>query len=196
MQEQELLAQAKSGNENAFEILLNNYKHLVSSIARRYFLAGGNGDDLIQEGMIGLFKAIKSYDATKNNNFEVYAKTVIERQIINAIKSDSSLKNNPLNNSLTLNFQGGIETKDDNVIYLKNHKHDPEKMVLGEFQVKHMLKQIKDKLSDFELKVLSEYLEGKSYIEIASKLSVTTKSVDNALNRIKTKLHFLKQNKD
>lgn len=196
MQEDKLLQLAKEGNENAFETLLNNYKHLVASVSRRYFLVGGNADDLGQEGMIGLFKAIKSYDPAKNNNFSQYAKTVIERQIINAIKSDNSFKNAPLNSSVQLNNQGGIETDYDNVIFLKSKHPDPEKIVFSEFEIKDLLKQIKDSLSEFEMQVLTLYLDGQTYIKIAQSLSVTPKSVDNALNRIKTKLVFLKKNKD
>lgn len=187
-----LLNQAKNGDDSAYEELLSSYKYLVTSISRRYFLTGGQTDDLLQEGMIGLFKAIKSFDSTKSDSFKAYAKTLIERQMINAIKSDNSYKHVPLNNSIALNSQGAIQTKDDNLVFLGNKTFDPERLVTNEHDVNNILKQIKQRLSELEYQVLTLYLEGRSYSDISQTLSINYKSVDNALNRIKSKLLFLK----
>lgn len=196
LSEDKLIALAKSGNEQAQEQLLNNYKQLVSFVARHYFLVGGDQDDLIQEGMIGLYKAINSYDETKNDNFGAYAKTLIEHQVINAIKSDSALKNSMLNQSLNLNNQGFVsyDDEDDSSIFVvPSNKLTPENLILSSEGTKNIAKEIKKVLSDYELKVLKLYLKGLNYNDIASVISATPKSVDNALNRIKTKLQFLKE---
>lgn len=194
--EDNLIKLAKSGNEQAQEELFNNYKQLVSFVARHYFLVGGDQDDLIQEGMIGLYKAIHSYDTNKNVNFSSYAKTLIERQVINAIKSDNALKNSMLNQSFTLNNQGFVSYDDENensTFTIPSTKNTPENMVLSDEGTKDIAKEIVKVLSDYELKVLKLYLKGLNYNDIAVQISATPKSVDNALHRIKTKLQFLKE---
>lgn len=194
--EDKLLELAKNGDEKAQEQLFNNYKQLVSFVARHYFLVGGDQDDLIQEGMIGLYKAINTYDATKNVSFGGYAKTLIERQVINAIKSDCALKNSILNQSITLNNQGFVTYDDDDensIFTIPSTKDSPENLVLSNEGTKDIAKEIIKVLSEYELKVLKLYLKGLNYNDIANKISTTPKSVDNALNRIKNKLQFLKE---
>ncbi len=193
--EEKLIDLAKKGNEEAQEQLLNNYKQLVSYVTRRYFLVGGDQDDLTQEGMIGLYKAINSYDANKNVSFINYAHTLIERQVINAIKKDSALKNYMLNQSVTLNNQGFINVNDDEDKWLSVSfsKNTPETMMLSNEDTKIIAQDIKNTLSKYELKVLKLYLRGLNYNDIAEQISATPKSVDNALNRIKNKLKFLKE---
>lgn len=193
--EDNLINLAKNGDEQAQETIFNSYKQLVSYVARHYFLIGGDQDDMIQEGMIGLYKAISSYDANKNTNFSAYAKTLIERQVINAIKSDSALKHHVLNQSFALNNQGFIKYDEDEecAFLVPSNKETPENIVLSSEETKDIATKIVKVLSEYELKVLKLYLKGLSYNDIAVKIGATPKSVDNALNRIKTKLQFLKE---
>ena len=197
MTEFELIKNAQSGNNEAIETLLNNHKQLVNFVTRKYFLVGGDNDDLLQEGMIALYKAINSFDLTKGIEFSTYAKTVIEHTIINAIKSDASNKNTMLNNSYGLTNQGQINFNDDFEFgyTVASNSLSPETKVISTEQTKDTVKQIKNCLSDYELKILKFYLKGYSYTQIATEIGVSSKSVDNALNRIKTKLNFLKENK-
>lgn len=197
MNEEEIIKKAQLGDNQAIETLLNSYKQLVNFVTRKYFLVGGDNDDLLQEGMIALYKAINSYDFKKNVPFNIYAKTVIERTIINAIKSDASSKNTMLNNSYGLTNQGQINFNDelDFGYTIESDNLSPELKVLSSEQTKDIVKQIKQVLSDYELKILKFYLKGLSYTQIATELGVGSKSVDNALNRIKSKLQFLKENK-
>lgn len=186
--ELKLIEDAKKGDDFAFEQLLKQYKNLVNSISRRYFLVGGDVDDLLQEGMIGLFKAVKTYNPNKNSSFASFANTVVERQIINAIKKANSQKNLPLSDYVALNHQGGIEGEEGSVYYLENVSANPEIKILKDDDVKQMLKTIYNLLSNFERKILEEYLKGYSYTQIAQNLHKSPKSIDNALNRIKNKL--------
>lgn len=196
MNEEEIIKKAQNGDNQAIETLLNKYKQLVNFVTRKYFLVGGDNDDLLQEGMIALYKAINSYDFSKGVSFVSYAKTIIERTIINLVKSDASNKNTLLNNSYSLTNQGQIDFSDDiDVGYMfQSNSLTPELQVLSSEQTKAIVKQIKNVLSDYELKILKFYLKGLSYTQIALELSVEPKSVDNALNRIKSKLQFLKEN--
>ena len=193
--EANLIANAKNGDDLAFEEILIQHKNLVNSICRRYFLIGGDVDDLLQEGMIGLFKAVKTFDSTKTASFKTYATTVVERQILNAIKKASSQKHSPLSDYVALNNQGGIDSESDNesgIYYIANvNSHSPEKLVLSNDGVKQLLKQISVVLSGYEKTILEHYLNGLTYSQIAKELNKTAKSIDNALNRIKNKLKFL-----
>lgn len=189
-----LIKKAKDGDEVAFEQLLINYKNLVNSICRRYYLIGGEQDDLLQEGMIGLFKAVKSFEESKGVNFTTYATTIIERQLINVIKKTNRQKNSPLNNYVELNNQGAIFTNDDKHFFVAKELTTPEAKVLAQENVKDMLLNISNALSPYEKTILEQYLEGFTYTQIAQNLHKSTKSVDNALNRIKNKLKFLNNN--
>ena len=197
MTEEELIKRAQSGDNKAIETLLNDHKQLVNYVTRKYFLIGGDSDDLLQEGMIALYKAINTFDFNKNVSFSSFAKTVIEHTLINAIKSDSSSKNVMLNNSYGLTNQGQINfSEDDDFGYMiASNDLTPETQVISSEQTKDIVKKIKNILSDYELKILKYYLKGLSYTQIAALLNVPSKSVDNALNRIKNKLNFLKENK-
>lgn len=197
MTEEELILLAQSGDNLAIEQVLNNHKQLVNFVTRKYFLVGGDSDDLLQEGMIALYKAINSFDVKKGVTFATYAKTIIEHTIINAIKSDSSNKNTMLNNSYGLTNQGQISFNDEFELgdMIASNDLTPEVQVISTEQAKDIIKQIKSCLSSYELKILKLYLNGLSHTQIASNLNVGQKSVDNALNRIKNKLNFLKENK-
>ena len=142
-----------------------------------------------------MYKAISSYDESKNPSFLAYAKTLIERQVINAIKSDSALKHHVLNQSFALNNQGFIsyDDEDDCTFIVPSNKETPENIVLSSEGTKDIAKEIVKVLSDYELKVLKLYLKGLNYNDIAVKIEATPKSVDNALSRIKNKLQFLKE---
>ena len=165
------------------EEILEQYKPLVMSIARRYYLVGAELDDLIQEGMIGLYKAINSYESDKNASFSTFANLCITRQIQSAIKNGNRLKNS---------FFKEIMNEDDVALQLLlSPQPNPEDKVILEEEYFLIKKEINEKLSQLEKNILNIYLTGKSYEEIAFKLGVTKKSVDNALNRIRNKLAYL-----
>ena len=190
-----LLERAKNGDEYAMEEILAQRKQLVNSVVRKYFLIGGDTEDLIQEGVYALFKAVRAYDKTKNSSFDAYAYMVIERRIISIIKSANSKKNLPLNEAVKVNNQGTISTddNDDGVGYMiSSADPDPENELLDNDSYNELMAKIKETLSVYENKVLELYLEGYNYNDIALKLDVLSKSVDNALNRIKNKLEFLR----
>lgn len=165
------------------EKLLESYKPLVISIARRYYLAGAELDDLIQEGMIGLYKGIITYDKNKNDSFTNYASLCIKRQIISAIKKSNSLKYSF--------FQDLINEDDFYINEIPAIDENPESKIIIKEDFSNLKQEILTKLTEFEKNVLKEYLNGKSYDEIALKLGLNKKSVDNALSRIRNKLNYL-----
>lgn len=167
-------------DEQSVENLLNEYKPLVSKIARQYFLMGGEIDDLIQEGMIGLYKAINSFDKTKNATFKTFATLCVKRQIQTAVKKSLSLKNSLFH-----------ELFDDSILDIidtPSAKENPEEKAISKEKYEFIKTEINQRLSGFEKDVLKKYLSGMSYENIAKSLSVTRKSVDNALSRIRIKL--------
>lgn len=178
----EVIKLAKSGDQNAMGQLLIENKPLVASIARRYFLLGGDQEDLIQEGMIGLFKAVNIYDVNKNDNFGTFAGKIIEREIISAIRKENTNKNQVLDNSVLLDDQ---DFKDDTY---------PELEVIQEENLKELTLHIDKQLSQLESKVMELYLKGYSYIDISEILKKSPKAIDNALTRIKNKLNHLRGN--
>ncbi len=182
IEEQELLNSAKK-SELAVETLLNSYKPLVSKIARQYFLVGGEIDDLVQEGMIGLYKAIQTYDESKNASFKTFASLCIKRRMQTAVKKQFTIKSSVFN-----------ELFDDEMLdYMEppSEKENPEEKAISKEKYEYMNKEIKTKLSDFEYEVLKKYLGGLSYVDIAKEYNVSKKSVDNALFRIRGKLTHL-----
>ena len=177
-----LLERAKNGDEYAMEEILAQRKQLVNSVVRKYFLIGGDTEDLIQEGVYALFKAVRAYDKTKNSSFDAYAYMVIERRIISIIKSANSKKNLPLNEAVKVNNQGTISTddNDDGVGYMiSSADPDPENELLDNDSYNELMAKIKETLSKYENEVLGLYLEGYNYNDIALKLDVSSKSVDN-----------------
>lgn len=177
-----LLQLAQSGSVDAVNELLATHKHLVVSIARKYYLIGGDKDDLIQEGMIGLFKAISSFNATQNDNFVVYAMTLIEREIISAIRHANTHAQQVLSESVLIDNDDELS---DNA--------SPESDLISEENTIEITHEINKKLSPFERQVVEYYLKGYNYLDIAKFLSRPSKSIDNALSRIKKKLEFLKE---
>ena len=191
MEDRELILKYRVGDDYALEVLLKQNKPLINQIARKYFLIGAEIDDLIQEGMIGLYRAVTTFDATKENSFKSYARVCIERAVINAIKSANSKKNLPLNQSISLSLNSSgcdDDDEDDVVAYVTWDNNDPESILLSRENYKKLFEKATQNLSVFEQNVLKLYLEGLSYSEIAEKLDKNEKSIDNGLTRIKTKI--------
>ena len=189
MNETELCAAAKAGDSNAVEALVGRYSRLVKTCARAYYLAGAEGDDLIQEGMLGLWRAVISFDPMRGVPFEAYAHTCISRRIYSAVRDARALKHEPLNQSISLEkplFEDNAESHPGNAAV-----SDPESLVIGMEEQAERLRRLRELLSVFEAQVLSLYLGGLSYDEIADRLKKPRKSVDNAIQRIKKKLKYL-----
>ncbi len=197
----ELINKAKNGDEIALNQLINKYKPIVSAIARKFFLIGAGIDDLVQEGMIGLYKAYLNYNEENHATFKTFANLCITRQIESAVKINNRNKNIPLNTYFSITNQGKVvvqskENLDDDVdeegIYISSQVLSPEEKILFKERFEEIDKVIDDALSDFEKQVLKLYITGCNYIEIAQNLKKDAKSIDNALNRIKIKLRFLR----
>jgi len=194
-----MVVRARSGEVECLETLMKRYKPLVSGIARGYFLVGGDIDDLIQEGMIGLYNAVTSFDVHSGASFKTFATLCVRRRVQSAIKSAIRLKNLPLNNSLSLNNQGMLiltrsidsEDDDDEAIYVVSSDQTPEQQLLNKEQLKSVTDEIGLLLSEQEYRVLVYYVKGLSYAQIADKTGATLKAIDNALSRIKSKLAHL-----
>ncbi len=188
LNDEELALQAKLGDEKAENILLEQYKSLVVKIARSYFILGGEMEDIVQEGMIGLYKAIKGYDNKKNASFKTFATMCIKHQIQSAIKTANAKKNAPLSNSVSL--QSFSENSDDEDFLPVNliFQISPDEKIINREEYKTLLENIKKMLSNKEMQVLKLYLKGYTYKEISNILKISEKSIDNSLSRIKTKL--------
>ncbi len=188
MTDEQVVALAKSGDQNAMEYIVSKYTGFVKMRSVPYFLAGAERDDLVQEGLIGLYKAIKSYDSGKRANFKTFAEVCVVRQMISAVKSSTRKKNSPLNHYVPIHGTENdtAETIHDAFVDLKNQ--NPEHIMIEKETVKGMEFEINKLLSDFENEVLGLYLSGVSYKKIAASLGREPKAVDNALSRIKKKL--------
>lgn len=190
--DEQLIEKIKAGEEEACSYLLERYRDLVNMKVSRYFIVGAEKDDIFQEGMIGLFKAIKTFDETKQNSFKTFANMCVERQLITAIKSSNRQKHMPLNSSLSLNISAYDNSEDENSTELMetfNNKtaEDPLETIMKKEYYKEMQNAITKHLSKFEKKVLERYIKGESYTVIAQKLDSPVKSVDNAIQRIRKK---------
>ena len=183
---------ARAGDEVALEHLLIRYKNFTRVKARSYFLVGADKEDIVQEGMIGLYKAIRDFQAERQSSFRAFAELCITRQIITAIKSATRQKHIPLNSYVSLNRPVSHEDGDQDrvlVDVLSTHTAaDPVELVISSEEVRSMQTSFSEILSDLEAHVLHLYLEGKSYQEIAAGLKRHVKSIDNALQRIKRKV--------
>lgn len=190
--DEELLELSKNGKENAENLLLERYKDLVVKIARSYFIVGGELEDIVQEGMIGLYKAIKNFSKDKKTTFKTFAITCIKHQIQSAIKTANTKKNSPLANSVSL--QSFSEKDDDSDDFLPVNlifQVPPDERVIDRENYESLIEIIKKALSKKEYEVLKYYLSGYSYKEISKILDINEKSIDNSLSRIKTKLKSL-----
>ena len=190
MEDEEIVQMANSNCPLALEYLINKYKNFVRSKARSYFLIGADRDDIIQEGMIGLFKAIRDYDKERLTSFKSFAEICITRQIITAIKSATRQKHIPLNSYVSLNKPIYEEESERTLIeFISGNKvDDPMELFIGREDMVIMEGKIGEILSKLEIDVLMLYIEGKTYQEIAMDLNREVKSVDNALQRVKRKL--------
>ena len=193
MPDEEVAMLAQRANEPALEYLLGKYKNFVRSKARSYFLIGAGHEDIVQEGMIGLFKAVRDYKPDKLSTFRAFAELCITRQIITAIKTATRQKHIPLNSYVSLNKPVYDEESDRTLIDLitAGRVTNPEDLVIGREEYIKMESQIGGMLSQLEMEVLSAYLSGKSYQQIAENLNRHVKSIDNALQRVKRKMEKL-----
>ena len=187
--DEEIIERIKSGDNNAQNYLLEKYSDLVNIKANKFFLIGAEDDDMFQEGMIGLYKAIKSFDLEKQNSFKTFANLCIERQLITAIKTSNRQKHIPLNSSFSLNLSAYDENDDTSVLEILDTKtvEDPLDTITKKEYYEFIESRIDKNLSTFEKQVLNRYVEGESYVDIANKLDTPVKSVDNAIQRIRKK---------
>jgi len=191
--DEELVDLACQGDLLAEEYLINKYKKLVKIKARSYFLIGADTEDIIQEGMIGLYKAVRNYQFKKLSSFKAFAELCITRQIITAIKSATRQKHIPLNSYISLNRPIYNEDSDRTLLDIVDNINinDPQDLFLNSEKLNNLKAKIKKILSDLERDVLESYLDAKSYQEIAVDLGRHVKSIDNALQRIKRKLELI-----
>ncbi len=185
--DEDFVIKAQSNDNEACEQILEKYKPMVLCISRAYFLLGGDKDDLVQEGMIGLYKAIISYSTEKAATFSTYANVCIRRQLCTAIKNASRKKHMPLNDYVSLSSFSGDEN-DDFSGFITMNLMNPEEIVISKERIEALYGSIDQKLSKLEKDVLFEFLKGRPYDKIAAKIGKESKAVDNALQRIRKKL--------
>lgn len=188
--DEEIVEEAKKGNVRAQEYLINKYESFVKVKAKSYFLIGADKEDIYQEGMIGLYKAIRDFKPDKLSSFKAFAELCVTRQIITAIKTATRQKHIPLNTYISLNKPIYDEESDRTLLDVISETKvaDPEEMIISREELKHIHNEIGEVLSGLEMEVLMSYLDGKSYQEIACDLDRHAKSIDNALQRVKRKL--------
>lgn len=190
MKDEDIVEVATTSDPRALEYLITKYKNFVRVKARSYFLIGADREDIIQEGMIGLYKAIRDYDRDKLTSFRAFAELCITRQIITAIKTATRQKHIPLNSYISLNKPIYDEESDRTLLDVISGAKitDPEELIISSEELYSMESKVVELLSDLEWEVLMAYLDGKSYQEIADELNRHVKSIDNALQRVKRKL--------
>ena len=190
MSDEDIVALCRNGDNVAEEYLLNKYKNFVRSKARSYFLIGADHEDIVQEGMIGLYKAIRDFRPDKLSSFRAFAELCITRQIITAIKTATRQKHIPLNSYVSLNKPLYDEESDRTLldVIIEGRATNPEELIIGQEDLSSINHKIDEVLSGLEQEVLRAYLDGKSYQEIADNLGRHVKSIDNALQRVKRKL--------
>jgi RNA polymerase sporulation-specific sigma factor len=188
--DEEVVKLSKGGDEIATEYLINKYKNFVRVKAKSYFLVGADREDIIQEGMIGLYKAIRDFRADKLSSFRAFAELCITRQIITAIKTATRQKHIPLNSYISLNKPIYDEDSDRTMLDILSGTKitDPEEVFISHELSDDLREKIQENLSELESQVLLSYLEGKSYQEMAKELNRHVKSIDNALQRVKRKI--------
>ncbi len=190
MTDEQVVKLAQDQDGAALEYLLNKYKNFVRTKARSYFLIGADHEDIVQEGMIGLYKAIRDYREEKLSSFRAFSELCITRQIITAIKTATRQKHIPLNSYISLNKPIYDEESDRTLmdVMAEEGLSNPEELIIDREDLSMIEGKIGQMLSDLEMEVLVRYMEGKSYVEIASEMNRHVKSIDNALQRIKRKL--------
>lgn len=190
LSDEDVVQFAYDGDEEATEYLIKKYKNFVRSKAKSYFLVGADREDIIQEGMIGLYKAIRDYRVERLTSFKAFAEICIKRQIITAVKMATRQKHIPLNSYVSLNKPMFEEECERTLIDLLSSlkMSDPEEVMINREKFQYLEQKMGELLSDLELDVLESYLEGKSYQEIARDMDRHVKSIDNALQRVKRKM--------
>ena len=196
MTDEKLIENIKQEDQKALDCLIERYNDVVSMKANRFFMVGAEKEDMIQEGMIGLYKAVKSYNTEKQNSFKTFANMCIERQLITAVKNSNRQKHIPLNSSISLNAAAYDDNEDMDKMDVLDVKtlDDPSDIIADREYFENIENKIKENLSEFELQVLYEYEKGKTYAAIAEKLNAKIKSVDTAIQRIRKKANKIKEN--
>lgn len=184
---------ARDFDGDALEYLLNKYKNFVRAKARSYFLIGADREDIVQEGMIGLYKAVRDYRPTRMTSFRAFAELCVTRQIITAIKTATRQKHRPLNSYVSLSKPAYDEESDRTMmdVISSSKISNPEDIIIGREDFSSIETKMGKILSPLEMQVLRKYIDGRSYYEIAEELDRSVKSVDNALQRVKNKLEKL-----
>ena len=196
MTDEKLIEIIKTEDQGALDCLIGRYNDVVNMKANKFFMIGSEREDMVQEGMIGLYKAVKSYDIEKQNSFKTFANLCIERQLITAVKNSNRQKHIPLNSSLSLNASVYEEDDDTTVMEVLDTKtvEDPLDIITKKEYFSSIETKIDESLSKFERQVLQHYKQGESYATIASKLNSKVKSVDTAIQRIRKKALKIKDN--
>ena len=193
--DEELISRLRSGEQTIMDHLLEKYKKLVKNKAKSMYILGADREDLIQEGMIGLFKAIRNYDFGRDASFYTFAELCVSRQMYSAIRASKSQKQMSLNTYISLNSMPFDSDGSENMaladVVSSGESGDPEELFLDKERVEYLERKIEEELSDFEKQVLDLYLTGMSYSQIAKVLGRDDKSTDNALQRLKAKIRKL-----
>ncbi len=187
-----LITRAREHDEEAMEELIRIFKPKVIAISREYFLVGADFDDLLQEGMIGLYKAIISYEGSRNHSFSAYASLCIHRQIQNAVKLANRKKNAPLNQYIPINYLGGVQAEDEPMTLIIKDDSDIEASFIAQETNAIVLSKVREILSAEQFALLQLFLNGDTYQHMADKTNKTTKQVDNMIQAIKKKLKTIK----
>lgn len=189
-----LIERLRAGESDVMDYLMEKYKHLVRMKANTMFLLGGDTDDLIQEGMIGLFKAVRDYKPDKDSSFATFASICVTRQIYKAVEAASRKKHGPLNTYVSLSVEDDTEGKGHLWQQpMASNTNDPEHMVINQEEMEQFLEKLNQSLSPLERQVMHLHLAGNNYHQIAKILEKSEKSIDNALNRMKNKITKLRQ---
>lgn len=194
LNDKEIVQAFQQGDEDAFNLLANKYEYLVCLKAKRYFLVGGDREDLLQEARLGLYKAARDFKAEGVSSFRSFADLCITRQLITAIKTSARQKHSPLNNALSLNIPRNSKRLKDDMILMEMLPHpqaiSPEKVTLESENKREREQKLQEILSTTEQEVFSLYMKGQTYMQIAQNLHLPQKTVDNALYRIKKKMKY------
>lgn len=192
MTDEDLIALFRDGDQEAMEFLLDKYKEMVLRKARSMYILGGDSDDLIQEGMLGLFKAVRDYDCGRDASFRTFAQLCVTRQLYTAVTASTRKKHLPLNTAISLSRplreNGGDEEEEFMDCLEADASSNPEEYIIGQEEMERLEEKIEKELSPLEKQVLELHLTGMGYVEIAHVLNRDEKSTDNALQRIRTKL--------
>ena len=197
MSDEELVLRYHNGDDGAAEFLVEKYKNLVRKESRAYFLVGGDNEDLLQEGMIGLYKAIRDYEAEKNVGFMSFASLCISRQIKTAVTKSQRMKNTPLNNYLSFDTPVTDEQGEDAVlldVLPSTEEKNPENLLIAKEQYTQLFEEVYESLSKMENEVLECFMQGLSYSEIGKLLNKSPKAIDNAMQRIRNKINTIRKN--